>query len=395
MKNTDPLPLPENNFADAEPPNASSPNVPQDTAYSEGKNPDQTEQEKHPVDATSEREFNRPPPVVTPDPVHADHTLDPADFSSFTASTALNYFHMHKTGGVSFKERLFNFFMMDDTAAALGRKPNIFDTCHISSTERNELGLEKEWSCDWDEMDSLSEEARNKIDVILGHQYWERGAGYWIPNRDIRYFTVMRHPLHRKISFFYHFFIRNAGRKEDSVTTEELANFVLGKEMPESPLIRDAGPGYYASRLWSDGWRGYDGKHRFAVPAETAASMVYNSIKRLRKNFVFIGLQTQEPASLCMLRKTVKAFSKAHGFENVAGLQLISKQRERMNTGNYPISAKILWERMSWQQKKLFREVERVDLGIYRESVRMFHEKVKRFGCEHLVVESDEDTIAM
>lgn len=319
---------------------------------------------------------------------------DPANFATFNEQTALNYFHLHKTGGVSFKERMFDFFMMHEKVNSRGQKARVVDTCHISGNARPALGIEAQWSCDWSELEIMPEKERNKIDVIVGHQYWEKGAGYWLPNRDLRCFTVMRHPLHRKISFFYHFFVRNAGRSEHSVSKDELIQFVLGKKMPNSPLVRDAGPGYYASRLWSDGLSGYDKNHKFVVSDETAKDMVFNSIRRLRKNFVFIGLQTQEAASLCMLKKTVYEFATAHGFNNMDGLDGFGTQRERLNTGSYPLTGELLWEQMSEHQKEEFKRVERVDLAIYRESVKMFHEMVKRFGCEDLVVESNEDNIA-
>lgn len=320
---------------------------------------------------------------------------NPADFTRFDNNTALNYFHLHKTGGVSFKERLFDFFIKEEKWNGQGEKARVVDTCHLSGPDRPALGIEAKWSCDWGEIEKFSEKERNRIDVIVGHQYWEHGAGYWLPKRDLRYFTIMRHPLHRKISFFYHFFVRNAGRKESSVTTNEMIDFVLGKEMPRTPLLRDAGPGYYASRLWSDGISGYGSNNDFLIPEERTASLVHNSIRRLRRNFVFIGLQNQEKASLCMLKYTVLQFAKAHKFNNFKGIDAIAKPRERMNTGSYALSAEILWNNMTTKQKEQYKKVERVDLAIYRESVKMFHEMVKKFICERLVVDGDGDDIAM
>ena len=320
---------------------------------------------------------------------------DPADFLSFNDNTALNYFHLHKTGGVSFKEKMFDFFILEEKRNRHNKKPNVRDTCHMSGAARPALGIEAEWSCDWQQISKFSEQKRNDIDVIVGHQYWEKGAGFLIPKRDLRYFTVMRHPLHRKISFFYHFFIRNAGRKEDSVTTTELIQFVLGKKMPQSPLIRDAGPGYYASRLWSDGLSGYDDYNKFVIPKVEEDDLVEKSIERLRHNFIFIGLQTQEKASLCMLKTTVEHFAKAHGFHDMKGLDAIAKQKDRMNTGSYALTGEKLWSIMTKQQKEEFKKVEKVDLAIYGESMKMFKEMAKRMKCDHLIDNSNtEDNIA-
>lgn len=352
------------------------------------------------TDATSEGALESSSRIDDPNGVESDEEKivedipDPADFSTFDERTALNYFHLHKTGGVSFKERMFDFFHLHVKINKRGRKAIIADTCHISGDARPALGIEAQWSCDWGKIEKLPEVERNKIDVVVGHQYWERGAGYWLPNRDLRCFTVMRHPLHRKVSFFYHFFVRNAGRSEESVSKDELIQFILGKKMPESPLIRDAGPGYYASRLWSDGVMGFT-DNSYEIGEETVSTMIQNSIRRLHRNFVFVGLQTQEAASLCMLKRTVHELAKAHGFSNMDGLDELDKKRERLNTGSYPLSGIKIWEAMNQDQKEEFKRVEKVDLEIYRESVKMFHEMAKRFECAHLVEEKKGDDIAL
>lgn len=275
-----------------------------------------------------------------------------------------------------------------------GEHPIVVDTCHNTGPSRNELGTESTWSCDWGEIERLPENQRKRIDLVVGHQYWHHGANYWVPSRDMRYFTVMRHPLHRKISFYYHFFARNVGRTEESVSTKELIDFVLARKVPDSPLVRDAGPAYYASRLWSDGETGFN-DFRYEIPVEKENDFVEKSIRRLRRNFVFIGLQSQERASLCMLRETVGSFAVAHGIRNISGLDAMAKPRERMNTGSYGLSAEKLWVRMSAEQKAEFKKVEKVDLAIYRESVSMFREMVSRFSCEELVEQRSGDDIAL
>lgn len=324
-----------------------------------------------------------------------DEYSDPTDLSTFTRNTALNYFHLHKTGGVSFKERLFQFFYAKGRLKQNGERVLMVDTCYLSQTRRPEMGLEAEWSCDWAKFEEMSVEERQKIDVVLGHQYWEHGARFWIPNRDMRYFTVMRHPLHRKISFFYHFFVRNTGRSENTVAADEVIAFVLGRSLPKSTLVRDAGPGYYASRLCSDGWSGFGEQHSFESANIDADKLVVQSIKRLRRNFLFVGLQSQERASLCMLRKTVLEFSRAHNIEYLDGLDDIAIPKERMNTGGYALTASKLWNQMSDSERNTFKYIERVDLEIYRECQKMFNEVVRKFGCEDLIEEHDEDFIAL
>lgn len=348
--------------------------------------------------------------------LHKGGQQDPADFSTFSGRTALNYFHLHKTGGVSFKERVFNFFFAEGHVKPDGQHAVIFDTCHTSGARHPALGVEAEWSCDWARLEQMSPAQRNAIDVVVGHQYWHRGASHLMPQRDLRYFTVLRHPLHRKVSFYYHFFVRNAGRAEDSVTLRELRDFILARAVPASPLMRDGGPAYYASRLWSDGISGFSSGHQYVgvdmdvgagvgasaggmreteAEALRAEALIRRSVQRLRRHFVFIGLQSQERASLCMLHETVVAFAKAHGITNLTRAEEIAAPRERMNTGAYQLTADALWHRLSPSEREEFKRIEQVDLGIYKEGVQMFHEMVVRFGCAHLVQQVDNEWTAL
>lgn len=339
---------------------------------------------------------------------------DPSDLSTFTLRTCLNYFHLHKTGGVSFKQRLYVFFRHPERIKqTTNSRVKILDTCHKGTNGTTlALGKESVWSCDGGQLSSMEASARNEIDIVMGHQYWEKGAETLIPNRDVRFFTVLRHPLHRKVSFYYHFFVRNSGRKEVDVSENELKDFILARKWPDSSLVRDAGPAYYASRLWSDGWSGFSEDNQFDIAAAALSKTewmseeslnvssslkdlaVKKSIKRLRRKFVFIGLQSQEAASLCMLEKTVRALSKVHGISNMEHVEEISKITERMNAGSYGLDGTKLWNGMSELERREYRHVEQVDLEIYKEGVRMFNEMASRFGCDHLVEVINDDELA-
>lgn len=339
-------------------------------------------------------ELRRGSPQDSPDPIEEENL---SEVLGFTARTTLNYFHLHKTGGVSYKGRVFDFFSTKSRVDTSGKPAFVMDTCHMTGPDRPELGSEASWSCDWKMFEAIPERNRRDVDIIVGHQYWEHGAMHFVPNRDMRYFTVLRHPFDRKMSFFYHFFVRNAGRTEASVVEEELIRFMLGEEMPRSPLVRDAGPDYYASRLWSDGMKGFHA-HRFNIEdieSKDAEQTILDSITRLKRNFVFIGLQRQEKASLCMLRRTVEEFCAAHGITNMTNVGSLDAPRARLNTGSYPMSSRELWMQMTDEQKKEFKRVERVDLGIYRASLDMFRRMAKQFKCDHLVDHNVDETLAL
>lgn len=276
----------------------------------------------------------------------------------------------------------------------------------------------------------MSAAQRQKTDVIIGHQYWERGAKYYMGDttRKLRYFTVLRHPLHRKISFFFHFFVRNVGRSEKSVSYSELRDFILDRNMKisssssknendntmhakvynmlhTSALMRDAGPAYYASRLESDGIHGFNKRHRYYYHnntiVDTNKAAIIKAVKhRLSTNFVFIGLQAQEAASLCMLQHTVDALSSQLGVRNRTGIEDIGKVstlgvRKRLNVGDYPINAKQVWSGMTEEERREYEDVEMIDLKIYEEGVALFRKAAHKLGCAHLVEHKDDEYMGM
>lgn len=388
--------------------------------------------------------------------------VDASDLHTFSNRTTLVYFHLHKTGGVSFKQRLYTYFYAPGRVKSDGStRVSVFDTCHVAASPQADLGREARWACDWSEMAAMSPGERQATDVIIGHQYWEIGARHYMAdtNRKLRYFTVLRHPLHRKISFFFHFFVRNAGRSEKDVSYAELRDFVLDRDvnvsatsrtninssgfgsaatttgrldgdgqngnfmharvynmLRASALMRDAGPAYYASRLQSDGVIGFDKRHRYNN--KTMITSLHNTDhnkkknkaaiadavnRRLRTEFVFIGLQAQERASLCMLQRTVDALSVKLGVKNRAGVEDIgkafsrnsSKGGTRLNAGDYPITAKDLWNSMSAEERGEYEEVEMVDLRIYEEGAKLFRKAADRLGCGHLVEQRQDEYMGM
>lgn len=83
------------------------------------------------------------------------------------------------------------------------------------------------WRCDWDIFRDMDPEERSSIDHIYGHQYYQDGAPHILPDRDLRTFAVIRHPLRRRISFFYHFLVREQDRREEDVHSEEWRDFLI------------------------------------------------------------------------------------------------------------------------------------------------------------------------
>jgi len=304
-------------------------------------------------------------------------------YLNFSERTALNFMHFHKTGGVSFKTALFKFFQKK--VKNTGELVKVRDACYKREIQATEgaPGFVN-WRCDWNPIRELPEEQRGKYDVIFGHQYRESGAETLLKSRDLRTFAIMRHPFDRKVSFFYHFFIRERGRNETNVAFQEVRDFLLFNKIAdtEAELGQEVGPNYMAGRLLSDGKFGYVGNsyHKyFDVAPEEKIGVANRALDIIRK-YVFVGLQSESVASMCMLRKTIENFNIAHGISN-EGTEKVATTARTLNTGSYSLNAEKIWNQFTMDDKILFDRNEKVDLAIYAEGEKLFKEQAHLFGC--------------
>lgn len=308
----------------------------------------------------------------------------------FTPSTAINFMHFHKTGGVSFKTSLHKFYHRKIKKS--GQPVQVRDACYTREGVKDDPSQPTfiMWRCDWEPLREMSEEERNNHDFMFGHQFWGNGAGTLLNKRDLRSFTILRHPFDRKVSFYYHFFVREVGRKEEDVTFKDIKDFLLYDRLTiEADLGRDLGPNYMAGRLLSDGTKGFVGNSSyayFAVTQDDKPVVAENAMKLIR-DYVFVGLQKESNAAKCMLRKVVETFNDVNGISN-EGVEQIDKQAARLNQGSYSLSAEDIWERFSENEKVIFDRKERVDLMIYEEGERLFREHVRLFGCEDRILDT-------
>jgi len=327
---------------------------------------------------------------------------------NFTRRDVLNFMHFSKTGGTSLSDYMVRSLdykpkadgtylhgvnLCAQTGKTLpGGVPNSFG--RVNNANRN--ALKSVSRCTWD---TLRKQPRS-IDFIFGHQYRLNGAESILPsNKNVRTFTVMRHPMARKISFFYHFLVRAAGRSEKSVKFEELRDFLVYDKVPktqEAFVVRhDIGPNYMTGRMLSDGNLGFVGT-QYHTYFDTE-SQIFNDESAenavlVLKSFLFIGLQSQRRANMCMLRKTISLFKKAHGVKVGVNEEMEDTQNEKrglLNSGSYPYSFKKVKELLSEGEISTFESNEHADLRVYEEGVRLFHRHTKQFGCESHIRDSE------
>ena len=343
-------------------------------------NPDIKSEENHDEAVEPVREGNLE--TITEDTgLNSD---DLGSYLNFSEKTSLNFMHFHKTGGVSFKTALFTFF--SNKVKRSGEAVRVRDACYRRSSQAKEGAPTFDiWRCDWMPLWELGEIERNKYDVIFGHQYRVGGAERVLNWRDVKTFSVLRHPFDRKVSFFFHFFIRERGRNEADVDFEEVRDFLLYDKLRDSSLElgKDLGPNYMAGRILSDGKQGYvgDNRHKFyKVPEYMEKNLAENALKIIR-SYIFVGLQTESAASMCMLRKTIENFNTAQGISN-EGTEKVAARARVLNTGSYLLNSTTIWGRLKDEERMIFNKKENVDISIYEEGERLFKKQVKMFQCE-------------
>lgn len=308
---------------------------------------------------------------------------------NFTSRSALNFMHFHKTGGVSYKTALFSFFK--DQKKGNGEPVRVLDACYMRKVMRDGLRPGESWRCDWDPAWEMTPAERSKLDVVFGHQFWKHGAAEILRDRDMRTFTVMRQPFDRKVSFFYHFYIREYGRNQKNVTFDEIRDFLLHNRLRDKTIevTPDGGPNYMAGRLMSSGLSEYktEGMHTYYPIAPNNEDNVQRKSLDMIRRYIFIGLQEEYEASMCMLRKTIEVFNKALGIKNGYTYHVASTQRV-LNQGSYSLSAAKIWKRFTAEEKLQFEANDKVEHALFKEGLNMFKWQVKLFRCEHLVKNS-------
>lgn len=318
---------------------------------------------------------------------------------NFTSNTVLNFMHFSKTGGTSVANYLVN--NLDNCRKEDGSSIRGFNACYprkslpysglsrVTRNHRNRRMAEfDKWRCDWDILQAMGSEDSSSIDYIYGHQYFLNGAQDILPDKDVRTFAVIRHPLARKISFFYHFLIREQDRKEQDVTFEELRDFLIYDKLVQEKraftVRHDIGPNYMTGRLLSDGTVGFTGElfHKYfkAQPGSSSKEAL-----NILKSFVFVGLQTENQATLCMFKKTLRIFKEAHNVGDLEENEQDSDKNDNMrelNSGSYALSEETVRAKLSDEELAIFERKEQEDITLYEQGVQLFWRQVKEFDCE-------------
>lgn len=234
----------------------------------------------------------------------------------------------------------------------------------------------------------MNSSTRSLVDITFGHQYGMNGIESVLHERDVRSFTIMRHPLHRKVSFYFHFFVREIQRREQDVSLNEIRQFILNEQVPQGASVgMDVGPNYYAGHLLSNGKMGFvtnQGNHTWYNVSEGQKQNVVQDVRAILDRYVFIGLQSQPAATLCMLRRVLREFDGVNAVIPPSA-KALRTHIDVENKGSYKLGADEVWDALSLVEKQRFQRHEWVDLRIYEHAHMLFTRQVLQFGCTQYI----------
>ena len=314
------------------------------------------------------------------------HLLTLSRTLNFHNNTLLNYFHLHKTGGVSLKSSLLTLFRHPSNLIQLthtGYPLTLLSTCY-----RPNQSLSSPIRCDMSQLSQLSPSQKQHVHLIIGHQYWYNGVDhYFRPYHDIQHFSIFRHPFPRRLSFFFHFHVKRYNLIPSQITLSQVINFMLDRHPLDYTHIhfskykrKDEAPGYYTARFSSDGRIGFF-QRRFGYTTKVVEQVV----NKIETRFLFVGLQSQPKATACMVQKSIQVLAHAHGVDRLIGISKLGKRKNCLNQGVYRWNVTQVWEGMTKEERIKYKLLEQADLRIYQAVGVKFMKDVRVFQCDHLV----------
>jgi Galactose-3-O-sulfotransferase len=278
------------------------------------------------------------------------------------------FFHLHKTAGNNLKVALFGFAKRNGLM--------LYHTCRPTSGEaafksilfrrRKRIG---DYDCNLLELAAMSDRVRNSFDFVVGHQYM--GIHRLMLDRDVRYFTFVRHPLARKVSHYIHFqatpgtFVKDGSNELDRITRyllESNRNYMTKRlsAITTSSEILEA----LRSRL-------IDSLH------SAAGIAVRDARRNLDKHFFFVGVQERYAESLCVLAEILNAACYA-GHRGITGKPLNASKIEQSHENERGATLQLMKSFSERVQADVLR-AEALDLELYKDALQSLEVHLNRY----------------
>lgn len=260
------------------------------------------------------------------------------------------FLHLHKTAGNTLKRSLFSFSKRNHLS--------YYHTCTQKPTP----------SCSLQSLASLSSSRRQQlsIDIISGHQYF--GVHNLFPKRDIRYFTFMRHPLHRKIAHFHQF--------ESDQSLRHLYDYLVTSN--RNYMTKRLSPASYTGPLSASLRETFIDSDNFAKRAALSAAE-----SNLVGYFFFIGLQERFSESVCILINILDRSCGRNG-RLAKHWSLDVDKVQRMSDNRRGLTDHIA-QTLPKDIRKATLEAEATDLQLYKFAVNLFEKKLRMYPqCQEI-----------
>lgn len=289
------------------------------------------------------------------------------------------FLHLHKTGGNNLKVALIGF--------ANRHKLKLYHTCRPAEAEsglqrwyfqRNKNPLH-DADCDLYNFAKLPVEQRNSFDIIIGHQYY--GVHHLIPGRDVRYFTILRHPLARKVSHFIHFNIP-VGRAGSIPPRGLHANAPLNNEILD--YLTQNNLNYMVKRL---SLPGTSSEIVLSLRSSLIDHVPYYGIrllqsaqKNIASSFFFVGVYERYAESICVLSNSLNnaCYKTEDGVNTLTGKLLNASKiaRAAINVRN---KTKAFMAILSNEGRSAALKAEKLDMMLYISALKAFNLALHRF----------------
>lgn len=261
------------------------------------------------------------------------------------------FLHLHKTGGNTLKKALFAFAKRNNLT--------IHHTCHPAHPD----SLLFRWyfnrsqhdtSCNLDELRSSP-----NLDFVIGHQYL--GVHSLFPEREVRYFTMVREPLQRKVAHFIHF-EKGSDAKLFSYLVQKNRNYMtkrLASNRVDNEIVADL-------------------QNKFIDLEAFASRAALRAAKRhLTERFFFVGLQERFEESVCVLSRILNTACGPDG--RLAKKWKLDMKKVMRGSENIRGVTVDRLKHVPAQVKQAAKRAEAADLELYRFAKMLFERKLDNY----------------
>lgn len=226
------------------------------------------------------------------------------------------FLHLHKTAGNNLKVALFGFAKKNHLRLYHTCRPSTGDSLFLSWWFWRSKRIRIDYDCNLAEFASFSYSQRNSYDLVVGHQY--AGIHTLMPERNVLYFTFVRHPLARKVSHFQHFEVepRVSWNDKHGSRARVLQAYLLYRN--RNYMLKRLDLMGASSEVWTS--------------LKSSAVDLFPPVRQVllrqaeqivEERFMFVGLQERYSESLCILGSMLNSACYSRNESDLSGVSAL------------------------------------------------------------------------